>query len=76
MRELGYHSPMPETFLDPQPFNVEIGPEADVTPAGRMPVVAPSLPVVVQTITLDIDLYPRQKHGMLDKVRTPARWKR
>ena len=73
---MGYQAVMAETFLEPQPFNVEIGPEVDIAPPVLMPVVAPSLPVVVQTITFDVDLYPRQRHGMLDKVRTPPRWTR
>lgn len=34
------------------------------------------IPVVAQEITKDRDLYPAQKYGMLDKVRTPARWTR
>lgn len=49
---------MPETFLNPQPFNVEIEAEGEVTPSGRMPVMAPSIPVVVQEITADVDFYP------------------
>ena len=60
-----YVSAMQETFLDPQPFNVLIEPEAEVTPAGRMPVIAPSLPVVAQEITPDRDLYPRQRYGVV-----------
>lgn len=60
-----YVGAMPETFLEPQPFNVSLEPEAEVTPAGRMPVIAPSLPVVAQEITPDRDLYPRQRHGVV-----------
>jgi hypothetical protein len=55
---------MAETFESPQPFNVEIGPEVEVTPAGRMPVIAPSVPVVAQEITPDVDLYPRRGRGV------------
>lgn len=60
---------MAETFTAPQPFNVEIGPEPEVTPAGQMPVVAPSVPVVAQEITPDRDLYPRQRHGVVPRGR-------
>jgi hypothetical protein len=65
LRELGYHSAMPETFLSPQPFNVLIEPEEDIAPPVRMPVIAPSVPVVAQEITPDVDLYPRRRHGVV-----------
>lgn len=64
---------MPETFLDPQPFNVAIEPEAEVTPAGRMPVIAPSVPVVAQEITPDVDLYPVRGRGVRPGVVRPGR---
>jgi len=51
-------------FTGPQPPNVEIGPEADVTPHVAMPVLGPALPVVQQEITPEPDLYPRVRHGV------------
>lgn len=56
---------MAETFTAPQPFNVEIGPEPEVTPAGRAPVAGPSLPVLLQEITPEPDLYPRVPYGVV-----------
>lgn len=56
---------MAETFTAPQPFNVEIGPEPEVTPAGRAHVVGPSLPVLLQEITPEPDLYPRVPYGVV-----------
>ena len=58
---------MAETFLAPQPFNVAIEPEADVTPPGRMPVIAPSLPVVAQEISPERNLYPRLHYGVMQR---------
>ena len=65
LRELGYQSPMPETFLEPQPFNVLIEPEEDIAPPVRMPVMSPNVPMVAQEITPDRDLYPRQRYGVV-----------
>lgn len=53
-----------EDFRAPQPFNVEIGPEPDVTPRGHMPVLGPSQPVVAQEITPDRELYPPRGRGV------------
>ena len=55
---------MAETFLDPQPFNVSLEPEQDIAPPVLMPVLAPSVPVVAQVITPDVDLYPRRGRGV------------
>jgi hypothetical protein len=52
---------MAETFLDPQPFNVEIGPEVDIAPPVRMPVIAAAVPIVDQVIT---ELYRRDPRGV------------
>jgi hypothetical protein len=60
--------PMAETFLEPQAFNVEIGPERDVTPAGRMPSARGLIPVLAQEITPDKDLYPPVTTGVKDGV--------
>ena len=53
-----------EDFRAPQLFNVEIGPEPDVTPHVPMPVGGPTLPVVVQEISADRDLYPARGPGV------------
>lgn len=53
-----------EDFRAPQPFNVEIGPEPDVTPRGFMPVLGPSQPVVPQEISVDRELYPPRGRGV------------
>jgi hypothetical protein len=56
-------------FLAPQPFNVEIGPEPQVTPHQAMPVLGPAVPVVAQEITEDRDLYPvRSRRGVRNGV--------
>lgn len=56
-------------FTAPQPFNVEIGPEPDVTAPVRMPVLGPAVPVVEQEITRDADLYPpRSRRGVRNGV--------
>ena len=55
---------MAETFLAPQPFNVEIGPEESATPHVDMPVGGPVVPVVPQEITPDRDLYPPVRYGV------------
>lgn len=55
---------MAETFTAPQPFNVEIGPEAEVTPAGRVPVSGPGIVVMHQEITPEPDLYPWRQYGV------------
>jgi hypothetical protein len=59
---------MAETFTDPQPFNVALGPEPDIAPPVRMPVISPAVPVVVQEITPDRDLYPRRRGGVRNGV--------
>jgi hypothetical protein len=51
-------------FTAPQPFNVEIGPEPQVTPHAPMPVIAGAVPVVAQVITEDRDLYPPPGRGV------------
>jgi hypothetical protein len=58
-------------FLAPQPFNVEIGPDVEppVTPHAPMPVIAGAVPVVVQVITEDRDLYPPPGRGVLPQGR-------
>jgi hypothetical protein len=53
-----------QDFTTPQPFNVEIGPEQQVTPHEAMPVLGPAVPVVAQEITRDADLYPVQRYGV------------
>lgn len=57
-----------QDFRAPQPFNVEIGPEPQVTPHEAMPVGGPSLPVVDQEITQDVDLYPARGRGVRNGV--------
>lgn len=54
-----------QDFLSPQPFNVEIGPEPQVTPHEAMPVLGPAVPPVAQEITPDRELYPARKHGVI-----------
>ena len=51
-------------FIAPQPFNVEIGPEPQVTPHEAMPVILGAVPVVVQVITEDRDIYPPPGRGV------------
>jgi hypothetical protein len=53
-----------QDFTAPQPFNVEIGPEPQVTPHAAMPVLGPAVPPVAQEITPDRDLYPPIRHGV------------
>lgn len=53
-----------DDFRAPQPFNVAIGPEPDIAAPVTMPVLGPAVPVVAQEITPDIDLYPKQRHGV------------
>ena len=55
-------------FTGPQPFNVQIGPEADIAPPVRMPVLGPALPEVKQEITPDKDLYPPRGRGVRNGV--------
>lgn len=57
-----------QDFRSPQPFNVEIGPEPDVTPHEAMPVVGPAVPPVAQEITQDVDLYPARGRGVRNGV--------
>lgn len=57
-----------EDFRAPQPFNVEIGPESDIAPPVRMPVLGPALPNVPQEITPDRDLYPPRGRGVRNGV--------
>jgi hypothetical protein len=64
---------MPQTFLDPQPFNVLIEPEEDIAPPVRMPVIAPGVPVVAQEITQDVDLYPARGRGVRPGIVRPGR---
>lgn len=56
---------MAETFLAPQPFNVEIGPEECATPHVPMPLLGGAVPNVPQEITPDRDLYPPRGRGVL-----------
>jgi hypothetical protein len=52
-------------FDCPQPFNVELGPEADISSPVPQPVEASgSVPVVAQEISPDRDLYPRVRYGV------------
>lgn len=60
---------MAETFLAPQPFNVEIAPEVSATPHVAMPVLGPALPVVPQEITPEPDLYPQHPRGVVPRGR-------
>lgn len=60
---MGYITLM-QDFVAPQPFNVAIEPEPDIAPPVRMPVIAPSVPVVAQEITPDRDLYPPRGRGV------------
>jgi len=53
-----------QDFREPQPFNVPIGPEAQVTPHEPMPVLGPAVPPVEQEITPDRDLYPPRGRGV------------
>lgn len=57
-----------EDFRAPQPFNVSIGPEPDVTPHVLMPVGGPTLPEVLQEISPDRDLYPARGRGVRNGV--------
>jgi hypothetical protein len=53
-----------DDFTSPQPFNVTIGPDPDIAPPVRMPVLGPALPEVRQEITPDRDLYPARGRGV------------
>lgn len=53
-----------QDFRAPQPFNVEIGPEPQVTPHEAMPVLGPAVPPVAQEITPDRELYPPRGRGV------------
>lgn len=55
---------MSETFLDPQPFNVAIEPEADVTPHVPMPLLGGAVPNVLQVLSPDVDIYPPRGRGV------------
>ncbi len=57
-----------QDFLSPQPFNVEIGPEPQVTPHEAMPVLGPAVPPVAQEITPDRELYPARGRGVRNGV--------
>jgi hypothetical protein len=51
-------------FTGPQPFNVEIeAEEVPCQPVGA-PLLGPSMPVVAQEITADVDLYPPRGRGV------------
>jgi len=57
-----------QDFRSPQPFNVEIGAEPDVTPHEAMPVLGPAVPPVAQEITPDRELYPARGRGVRNGV--------